>query len=97
MNFNFLVLEFLRTEIQGGKLVLLILGEHHHIDFVQAIRYHSCKPVVFSYKDFNPILYNNHDLLPEWLERRHTISQINSELVEKKKISSIYDLAKKNR
>jgi len=87
MKFDFLVLEFLRTEIQGGKLVLLILGEHHHIDFVQAIRYHSCKLVVFSYKDFNPILYNNHDLLPEWLERRHAISQINSELVEKKRLA----------
>lgn len=67
MKFDLPVLEFLKTELPHGSLILPILGKYyrsyHNVDYVQAIRYYPLKPVVPSFKDINPILYNNHGLL----------------------------------
>ena len=92
----FSALEFLRNEVPFGTLILPILNGPNNINFVQAIRYYALKPVVYSYKDGNTILYNNHDMLPNWLERRSAIAKINNGDLDEKNMRSIRRLAQKN-
>ena len=97
MKYDFPVLEYLRTNVPGGSLILPVLSSDHNIDFPQAIRYHSYQPVAYSYKDVNQVLYNNHELLPQWLERRSAITQIQSENDNIKKAAKISALAIKTK